>query len=164
MDKGDLVSQLRDHLQTLAAEARAAGALAAEEAREGATSRERKTDARVAIENGNLARAQVRRAMRAEAELEALDSFSPAPLSGGARVELGALVEIEAEDTGEGRTLFIAPAGAGLTLHGPGGDGDFVVITLASPIGKALRGRRVGDVIDVTIEGDVREWVITWIG
>lgn len=164
MDKADLVLQLRAQLGALAREARHAGALAAEEAREGATSRERRVDSRVAIENNNLARAQVRRAARAERDLEAVADFCPAPLAAGARVGLGALVEIEAEDTGEGRTLFIAPVGAGMTLHGPGGDGDLIVVTPISPIGKALAGRRLGDVVDVTIRGEVREWTITWIG
>ena len=163
MDKADLVLQLRARLESLAREARHAGALAAEEAREGATSREKRVDSRVAIENGNLARAQMGRARRAERELEAVEGFSPGPLAAGAAIGLGALVEIEADDTGEGRTLFIAPVGAGLTLHGPGGDGDFVVITPASPIGRALLGRRVGDVIDVTAGGEVREWAITWV-
>jgi transcription elongation GreA/GreB family factor len=163
MDKGDLVLQLRARLEALAREARHAGALAAEEAREGATSRERRVDSLVALENGNLARAQVGRAQRAERELEAVDGFCPEPLAAGAPIGLGAVVEIEAEETGEGRTLFLAPVGAGLTLEGPGGDGDFVVITPASPIGRALLGRRVGDVIDVTLRGEVREWVITWV-
>lgn len=163
MDKGDLVLQLRARLEALAREARHAGALAAEEAREGATARERRVDSRVALENSNLARAQIGRARRAERELLDVETFCPEPLGAGAAIGLGALVEIEADDTGEGRTLFIAPAGAGLTLHGPGGDGDFIVITPASPIGRALMGRRTGDVIDVTIAGDVREWTITWV-
>jgi len=33
-----------------------------------------------------------------------------------------------------------------------------------SPIGKAVLGRATGEVIDVTVEGDVREWQITYIG
>lgn len=155
--------QLRAQLGALAREARRAGVLATEEARAGATAREKRVDSRVALENGNIARAQAARARRAERELEAVDGFAPVPLGDGARIAVGAIVEIEADDTGEGRTLFIAPVGAGLTLTGPGGDGDFLVITPASPIGRALIGRRVGDVIDVTIRGEVREWAITWV-
>jgi transcription elongation GreA/GreB family factor len=37
------------------------------------------------------------------------------------------------------------------------------VVTPASPIGKAVLGKRTGDVVDVTVEGDVREWAITFV-
>ncbi len=67
-------------------------------------------------------------------------------------------------DSGEGRTFFLAPVGAGATLTGPGGDGFLSVVTPVSPIGRAVLGRKVGDVVDVTVDGDPREWTITWLG
>jgi transcription elongation GreA/GreB family factor len=36
------------------------------------------------------------------------------------------------------------------------------VVTPHSPIGKAVLGRRVGDIIEVTVEGEPREWTITY--
>ena len=33
-----------------------------------------------------------------------------------------------------------------------------------STIGKAVLGRKTGDVIDVTVEGELREWQITYVG
>jgi transcription elongation GreA/GreB family factor len=163
MDKRALVDQLEHHLRAVMREAQRTSSAAAEEARAGATARERRADTRVAIENAGLARGHKRRAQRAETELRALEGFVPRELSKTAAIDIGAIVEIEDEDSGEGRTLFMAPAGAGATLTGPGGDGLFSVVTPSSPIGKALRRRRVGEVVSITVRGEVREWLITWV-
>ena len=85
-------------------------------------------------------------------------------MPGGAAIALGALVEVEDEDTGEGRTFFLAPTGAGVTLTGPGGDGFLSVVTPQSPIGRAVMGRREGDTVDVMIDGRERSWTIAWVG
>ena len=78
-------------------------------------------------------------------------------------IGVGAIVEIEDDERGEGRTFFLAPAGAGITLTGPGGDGVLSVVTPASPIGKAVIGRRAGEVVDITVDGELREWQITYV-
>src|SRR5262245_4447826 len=108
------------------------------EAREGATAAERREDSRVAQENSGLARGHRTRLERANAELAMLEKFRPGKFPPKARVGLGAVVEVEVEDGGEGRTLFLAPAGAGIELTGPGGDGFLSVVTPASPIGRAV--------------------------
>ena len=72
-------------------------------------------------------------------------AFRPAPLPATARVALGAIVEIEDEATGEGRTFFLAPVGGGISLTGPGGDGVLSVVTPVSPIGRAVLGKKLGD-------------------
>jgi transcription elongation GreA/GreB family factor len=51
------------------------------------------------------------------------------------------------EDGDEGRTIFLAPAGAGIELTMPDGDGFVTVVTPASPLGKAVLGRRVGETV-----------------
>ena len=56
------------------------------------------------------------------------------------------------------RTFFLLPVGAGTELTGPGGDGFLSVITPASPVGRALMGRRAGDCIEVTLAGEVHEY------
>ena len=66
---------------------------------------------------------------------------------------LGAIVDMSTEDE-EGfaeRTFFVLPVGAGTELTGPGGDGFLSVITPASPVGRALMGRKAGDVVEVEI-------------
>jgi transcription elongation GreA/GreB family factor len=163
MDKRDLVGQLETALRDLARQARQASIDAATEARDGVTSAERRKDARGMLEYGGLARGQKKRAERAERELETLLDLETRRLGRGDRIGVGAVVEVEDDDTGEGRTFFLAPAGAGIRLTGPGGDGDLTVVTPGSPIGRAVLGKRVGDVCDVTVRGDVREWTITWV-
>ena len=157
------MAQLEAQLRELAREAEAASVAAAQEARAGATPNEKREDARVAIEYTGLARGQHGRAERARRDLGALAEFRAASIPDGGRVALGAVVEVEDEDTGEGRSFFLAPVGAGMTITGPGGDGYFTVVTPSSPVGRAVAGRRVGDVFDVTVRGEVREWTVMWI-
>jgi transcription elongation GreA/GreB family factor len=162
MDKRMLVEQLVERLRESAAVARKAGQAAADEAREGATPAEKREDARVALEQGNLARAQANRASKVAAELSALEIFRPPSLSSRAPIALGAVVEVEDEE--QGKTFFLAPVGAGIELVGPGGDGFLSVVTPQSPVGKAVLGRRVGDTVEVMIRGEPREWTITFVG
>lgn len=164
MNKRELVEQLKEQLRQSLRIAHAASEDAAIAARDDATPAEKRETARAALENRGLVKAHSARERRARAELDALDTFRPKPLPATARISPGALVEVEDEDTGEGRTFFLAPVGAGATLTGPGGDGLLSVVTPASPIGKAVLGRRVDDVVDITVKGDVRSWVITYVG
>jgi len=53
--------------------------------------------------------------------------------------------------------------GAGQELTVPGGDGFLSVVTPASPIGRAVSGRRRGDSVEVTVEGATRYWKIVWV-
>ncbi len=162
MDKADLVAQLLRHLQSSAADAATQMAAAQVEAREGATPAEKREDARVALEQGSIARGQQQRLQRARADLALLDGFAPRALPPTAEVELGAIVEIESEQMG--RTFFLAPAGAGIELTGPGGDGFLSVVTPSSPLGRAVLGCVVGDVVEVAIGGERRAWTLSWVG
>jgi transcription elongation GreA/GreB family factor len=164
MDKTELVAQLVRQLSASARAALSSRDAAAAEARDGATPDEKREDARAAHQLQSMGRAQQKRAQQALADADALVTFKPTQFPPKARVGVGAIVEIEDADSGEGRTFFLAPVGAGITLTGPGGDGHLSVVTPMSPIGKAVLGRATGDVIDVTVEGDVREWQITYVG
>jgi transcription elongation GreA/GreB family factor len=163
MDKQDLMTQLERQLREKARDAARSARECADEAMNGASSKEKTVDSRVAIEFASLARGQKERATKATSALQAIEGFTPPALSNRSRVEVGAVVEIEDEESGEGRTFFLAPVGAGMTLLGPDGDGHLSVVTPVSPIGKAVLGKRVGDVVDVTVKGDVREWQIVWV-
>lgn len=148
MNKAFLLEQLSKRLQAIAEHAQAV----ADESRT-----EAKTGAARAV---NLARGTSQRSDAALAALEALRTFRAPPHQKGQPIGLGALVEVEG-DAG-GKTLFLAPVGAGEELTGPDGDGIFQVVTPASPIGKALMGKRVGDDIEVPLQGDIAEWHITY--
>ncbi|MFN0061881.1 MAG: GreA/GreB family elongation factor [Myxococcaceae bacterium] len=148
MDKIVLIQQLGEKLRLAAQQTHRASEEARADARSGA--------ARAV----NIARAQLQRSMAAREALDALDALRTQALRRGEAIGLGAVVEVENE-TG-GRTLFIAPVGAGEELVAPGGDGFFQVVTPASPFGKALIGRRVGDDIQVTLGGEPTDWRITF--
>jgi transcription elongation GreA/GreB family factor len=163
MEKAPLVSALIAAIRRSAAAALSASAAAAEVARDGATPQEKTEDARLAIEFGSLARGQGRRVERARQDLAALEAFKPEPIPPGGRIALGAIVEIEDEDGGEGRTFFLAPVGAGLELPMPEGDGFLSVVTPASPVGRATLGRRKGDSVEVEVEGETRYWKVTFV-
>lgn len=163
VDKQDLVRQLAAKLRASAETAEQASDAAAEEARDGATPAERREDSRTALEFSRLARAQSQRAAQARADLAALERLDPQPLPRGAAIGLGALVEVEDEE-GRGVTFFLAPAGAGEELAGPGGDGIVTVVTPASPLGRAVCGQREGDSVQARVQGELRAWTITWVG
>ncbi len=161
MDKRALIEQLASRIRQSAAVAQRAGEDAATIARDGATPQEKREDARVALEFQSLAKGQAKRADKARAELAILEAFRPPRLASDGRITLGAIVEVE--DGEEGRTFFLAPAGAGVELTGDGGDGFLSVVTPASPIGRAVLGRKSGDTVEVDVRGEPREWRITFV-
>ena len=165
MDKQFLVEQLTARLRESGHLARKAGDAAAEEARAGATPAEKREDSWVAQEYAGLARGQKERASRAAAEVSLLETFRPPPRS-RSRAPIG----LGGDRRGggwhpQGRTFASwrrsAPASK---LSGPGGDGFLSVVTPASPVGKAVLGRRVGDTIEVMVQGEPLEWAITFVG
>lgn len=160
MDKQFMVDQLAARIRDSLLVAQREQEAAALEARDGASPSEKRDDARTAIEFSNLARAQGRRALAAQEELARIESF--VPRESGDRVSLGDIVEIE--DGTTGRTIFLAPVGAGIELTMPEGDGFVTVVTPASPMGKALLGRELGETVEISVKGDERDWTVTYIG
>lgn len=148
MDKSFLTQQLAEKLKRVYEQA----LRAAEDARV-----EAKTGAPRAV---NLAAATRLRLEAAQSAWEVVADFKPASTRKGERIGLGALVEIE--DGEDGKTLFVAPAGAGEELTGPGGDGFLHVVTPGSPLGKGLLGKKVGDVVEVMVKGELAEWEIVY--
>lgn len=148
MDKTFLVEQLVKKIRALADQAMRTS----EEARQ-----EAKTGANRAV---NLAKGTGLRTEAALRDLDALEAFKVKPLGRGERIGLGAVVELEGDDGA--KTLFLAPVGAGQELTGPDGDGFFHVVTPASPVGNAVFGKRVGDVVEVMARGELSEWTISY--
>ena len=160
-----LVDQLRHRLTEDAAIAVRAGDAARDAAQHSVSAMEKKQDARTQIEHGNMAYAQARRAKKALASLEALDTFTSAGVQDygrKSRIGLGAVIDALSEDDhGEfSRTFVMLPVGAGEELSGPDGDGIITVLTPNSPVGRAMLGKRTGDVAEVTIQREPFEWEI----
>lgn len=149
MDKTFLIQQLGAKIRAALQETHRAAMEAREDAKSGANR---------AV---NLARGQNVRFENARAALEALDEFRARPLKRNEPISVGAVVEVE--DGECGRTLFLAPVGAGEELTGPDGDGIFQVVTPQSPFGRALLGKRERDIIEVTLQGELTEWTIAYV-
>jgi transcription elongation GreA/GreB family factor len=163
LDKRFLIEQLAAHLRQSDEVARRAGADAREAARSLQTESEKKEDGRAAIEYGSLATGQTARSRKVQEELQQLAAFFNRGIPTFARtspVGLGAIVDVsvEGEHGEQERTFIVLPVGAGTELTGPGGDGFLSVITPASPVGRALIGKRAGDYVEVTINRETREW------
>lgn len=148
MDKTFLMEQLGAKLRAAVQSTHKASEEAREDARSGAQR---------AL---NLAQGQTLRSVAAREALDALDEFRIRPLKKGEPIGLGAVVEVEDGDAG--RTFFMAPVCGGEELTGPDGDGIFQVITPASPFGKALMGKKVGAIVEVTVAGELTEWTVTY--
>ena len=165
LDKRFLIEQLAAQLRQSDEVARRAGAEAREAARSLQTESEKKEDGRAAIEFGSLATGQSARSRKVQEELQQLAAFFNRGIPTFARtspVALGAIVDVAVEDEqGEKeRTFIVLPVGAGTELTGPGGDGFLSVITPASPVGRALLGKRAGDYVEVTLQGRVADWTV----
>lgn len=159
MDKQFMVEQLASRIRESVQVALREQEAAAIEARDGATPDEKRADARVALEFSSLAHAQGRRASAALDDLAVIEAFRPP--HAGPRIAVGTILEIE--DGSEGRTIFLAPVGAGIELTMPDGDGFVTVVTPASPLGKVVLGCSVGDTVEVVVKGEPREWTVTFV-
>jgi transcription elongation GreA/GreB family factor len=163
------IDQLRERLVASLAVSKRAEQDAREAARTMATEAEKKEDGRVAIEFGSLATGHQERVRDVQQQIAALDQLVERGLpeyGQQSRVGLGAIVDVSTEDANGPieRTFIVLPVGAGTELSGPGGDGFITVVTPASPVGRALMGKRSGEVADVTIRGEPCEWEVLAVG
>ena len=164
-----LINQLKSRLRQDASIAVRAGNAAKDAAQNSVTAMEKTQDSRAMIEQGNMAYAQSKRARLALEYLQALEGFDERGFTTyhmRSKVGLGAVVDVqcETEDGYIGRTFVILPVGAGEELTGPDGDGIITVLTPQSPVGKAMFGKRVGEVAEVTIKREPWEWEILEVG
>ena len=164
-----LIDQLRSRLRQDASIAVRAGNAAKDAAQNSVTAMEKRQDSRAMIEQGNMAYAQSKRARLALEYLQALEAFDERGFTTyhmRSKVGLGAVVDAqcETEEGYIGRTFVMLPVGAGEELTGPDGDGIITVLTPQSPVGKAMFGKSVGDVAEVTIKREPWDWEIVEIG
>jgi len=109
-----------------------------------------------AVEASYLARGQAERVVAIEAEMARLRALEIRPFGGEDSIEASALVTIR---SGSRRSrVLLLPGGAGMELGA--GDARVRVVTPASPLGSALLGASLGDVVEVERGGDTLEWEI----
>lgn len=103
-----------------------------------------------ALEQSYLARGQARRVSELKTALLEVEAMVIRGFGDEAPIAVGALVTVEEGDaTSE---LFIAAHGGGSTLAG----GAVQVVSIQSPLGRALLGKRSGDDCDVRLPERVR--------
>ena len=148
--------------EALLAEMRAALAAMARSARdaaEGATHEESRSEGDKdmrATEESYVARGKAMRTEELADELARAEASAWRGYSDGDAIGPAALVRVMVDDAP--RTFLLAAYGGGRTLWVDGLE--ILVITLASPVGRALVGKRVGDDFELAVKGAMREWVI----
>jgi transcription elongation GreA/GreB family factor len=150
IDKAALRAELLAQLTDMLATARIAHASAVEGATHSEAKAENDKDTR-GLEQSYIARGQAQRVADLEAAVVAVEKMT---LAACTAVAMGAVVTVD--DDGEQRRYFVAPHGGGNMLSG-----GIHVVTLSSPIGKALFGKRAGDELELRLAGKVRSLEIT---
>ena len=92
------------------------------------------------------------RIKESEGKLSAAQIIDPQALDAGGRVVFGATVEMEVEETGDVVTYQIVGDDEADLKHG--------LISISSPIARALIGKEAGDVAAVQAPGGVRNYEI----
>ena len=130
-----------------------------EATREGATHEENRPendkDTR-ALEQSYLARGQARRVAELRTEVALVQGMPVRDLTDDDPIALGALVLVEENE--RERTLLVAPGGGGAAL-----EGDVLVVTPSSPLGRALLGKRAGDDVELPAAGRTRSLTVTGV-
>jgi transcription elongation GreA/GreB family factor len=140
----DVKDKLRAELQAAIEKALEAAHVAHSSAVEGATHSEAKAendkDTR-GLEQSYIARGQAMRIAELEAAASDVAAMKLRVFGEDDAIAMSALVLVE--DAGKQQRYFVAPGGGGTVLAG-----GVQVITPASPIGGALLGKRVDDVVE----------------
>lgn len=149
--KQALLSRLQQDLATMTAAQRAS--------QEGVTNEESRSendkDMR-STETSYLARGQAERVVSLREEIGRVEVMELRRFGSEAAVAMSALVLLEDEHSEE--IYFVAPAGGGIKIS----LGTFVVcvVTPQSPLGKAVLGKRVDDVVERPTVGGLREQTV----
>lgn len=110
--------------------------------------------ATLALEASYVAQGQANRAGEIRKAIEVYKQMAPR-LPGGEEIRLGTLVTLEGAD-GATKAVFIGPLAGGLKIVQQGQE--VVVITPASPMGRELLGKTVGDTVTT---GEVAYEIVT---
>jgi len=95
-----------------------------------------------ALEASYLAQGQANRAQEIRVALEGYRNLVLQDFDDESPIRLTALVTLEDEE-GSQRRLFLGPYAGGMKI--PAADGEIVVITPGSPLGRSLLGKQAGD-------------------
>ena len=146
------VEKLSAELESLTAAAKKSISLATDEAHRA----ESKYDT-FSLESSYLARGQAQRVEELRFALDRLHALSVKELTRESAIQHGSLVRLES-GTGKVRTLYFCPGGGGEQVEM---DGEEVcIVTAASPLGKAVLGKRLGATFELKIGRDLQSFRI----
>ena len=109
------------------------------------------------LEASYLATGQARRVEEIRQALKQCRAMALAPYDAASGIQIGALIELEAEN-GSAQWLFLAPDAAGLKLEH--GGQTVTVITSRSPLGAALLGKQLDDEVQINVGGAVQVFTL----
>jgi len=110
-----------------------------------------------ALEASYVAQGQANRAAQIRAALAAWRALKPRGFAENEMIRLGALVTLE-DDAGNKLRVWLGPEAGGLKLKDE--QGEIVIVTPAAPLGKALLGLEMDDMVTA---GDGRELTVVSI-
>jgi len=110
-----------------------------------------------ALEASYVAQGQANRAAQIRTALAAWRALKPRNFAEDETIRLGAVVTLE-DDTGKTLRVWLGPEGGGLKLVDD--QGEIVIVTPAAPLGKALLGLEIDDMVTA---GDGRELTVVAI-
>jgi transcription elongation GreA/GreB family factor len=113
----------------------------------------------LALEASYLAQGQANRAQEIRLALEAYKQMPLPPHDDKREIGLAALVTLAAGDSAT-RTVFIGPLEGGMKVVDPATGTSVTVITPASPLGRELIGRGVGDLVTIGAGSSSKEFEI----
>ncbi len=109
----------------------------------------------LALESSYVAQGQANRAQEIAQAINVYRTLSGRSFTSQDQVFLTAYVVIESSK-GIHRSIFLGPAAGGLKFDH--NDAEVVVITPNSPLGKDLLGKKVGDVVELVVDGLLIEY------
>ncbi|MBF0276752.1 MAG: GreA/GreB family elongation factor [SAR324 cluster bacterium] len=133
---------------------------AAKKAHEVSTDQENLPDNKydtLSLESSYIAQGQANRALEIKRELDCYQNLSLKNFAQDSDIFLTALVVLEADDQSQ-RTIFLGPQSGGLKVEVQGEE--IVVITPNSPLGRKILGKRVGEVVEIEVNGTKKEFEI----
>jgi transcription elongation GreA/GreB family factor len=146
-----LLAALREGLAAMARSAMDSAAGATHEENRSEGDKDMRATEESYVARGKAMRAEELAEELAKAELLVMRSFGEDdPIAPSAIVRV--LVE------GEPKLFFVSTQGGGRTLKVDGHE--LTVVTPASPVGRALVGKKVGDDFELAVKGALREWEI----
>ncbi len=106
------------------------------------------------LEAAYLAHGQSQRVAECEADLAAFKKLTAKEFSSDTPIDIGAVVLLS-DEAGNSQYLFIGPAAGGVKVTFD--ERVITIVTFSAPLGAALRGRFVGDEVEVRV-GEKGVW------